>query len=372
MRNRSSKRNAKSEPEVLRDDEAHEEVQRPAPNEARKRDKGGGKKRVKVEKVEKSEIKKKKSQVVGTLEKLEPEWLEVIQDRREKFPKTRLGAHVSAAGGVASAILRAAELGATAFAFFPRPHRSWKAPPMKEDEVERFKAMMQKCGYKPADAVPHGSYLINLATGDPTIREKSLECLEEEVSRCSRLGVEFYNFHPGSALGGVPHEKGLELVSEALNQVISRVENVVILIENMCGGGSKVGCQLEDLRTIVDKVVNKDRVGVCLDTCHAYAAGYDVSTEEGLETTVEEFDRIVGLNYLKAIHLNDSKGKLGCNADRHEKIGKGCIGQDAFQRIMNHQRLCHIPMILETPAEDRIDRRSEHSVEMDLLYSLTS
>mmetsp|Transcript_1965 Transcript_1965/g.5881 ORF Transcript_1965/g.5881 Transcript_1965/m.5881 type:complete len:577 (-) Transcript_1965:371-2101(-) len=337
----------------------------------------GGKEDVKSEDAEehgsshksKKNIQKRKKSIAGTVDGVSAEWLAELEERRSTFPRRYIGAHVSAAGGPASAIVRAAEMGATAFAFFPRPHRTWQSKPLQDAEAEAFSKLMEKCKYSPDQVVPHGSYLINCGSADPVLREKSLAGILDEVSRCQKLGVKFYNIHPGAATGDLTVEKSLKLVAEAINYVHARTENVVILVENMCGQGNTVGGKFEQLRDIIDGIDDKSRVGVCFDTCHAFASGMDISTVDGYKEVMANFDRVVGLSYLRAVHLNDSKTALGSKRDLHEKIGKGHIGLDAFKHLLNDDRIKHLPIILETPAEDRDDRRSEHADEMELIFS---
>ncbi len=274
-----------------------------------------------------------------------------------------VGAHVSAAGGVFNAPLNAREIGARAFALFTKNQRQWKARPLTEEDVRKFKENLRAVGIKPEHVLPHDSYLINLGSPDPEKRKKSLEAFIDEIERCYQLGLKYLNFHPGSHLRKVSEEECLEIVADSLNEAISRTKGVVLVVENTAGQGSNVGYRFEHIARIIELVEDKSRIGVCLDTCHLFAAGYDIRTREAYEKTMEEFDRIVGFKYLKGMHLNDAKSQLGSRVDRHHSIGKGNIGLDAFRFIMNDPRLDNIPLILET-----IDP-SIWKEEIELLYS---
>ena len=275
-----------------------------------------------------------------------------------------VGAHVSTAGGVFNAPLNAKEIGAKAFALFTKNQRQWKAKPLTEEAVRRFKENLKKVGIKPEHVLPHDSYLINLGSPEPEKRKKSLKAFIDEVERCYQLGLKYLNFHPGSHLRKVSEEECLKIVADSLNEAISRTKDVVLVIENTAGQGSNVGYRFEHIARIIELVEDKSRIGVCLDTCHLFAAGYDIRTREAYERTMEEFDQIVGFKYLKGMHLNDAKSQLGSRVDRHHSIGKGNIGLDAFRFIMNDPRLDNIPLILET-----IDP-SIWKEEIELLYSL--
>ena len=275
-----------------------------------------------------------------------------------------VGAHVSAAGGVFNAPLNAREIGAKAFALFTKNQRQWKAKPLTETAIRKFKENLKTVGIKPEHVLPHDSYLINLGSPDPEKRRKSLEAFIDEVERCYQLGLKYLNFHPGSHLRKVSEEECLKIVADSINEAISRTRDVVLVIENTAGQGSNVGYRFEHIARIIELVEDKSRIGVCLDTCHLFAAGYDIRTREAYEKTMEEFEQIVGFKYLKGMHLNDAKSQLGSRVDRHHSIGKGNIGLDAFRFIMNDPRLDNIPLILET-----IDP-SIWKEEIELLYSL--
>ncbi|NPB04025.1 MAG: deoxyribonuclease IV [Thermotogae bacterium] len=275
-----------------------------------------------------------------------------------------VGAHVSTAGGVFNAPLNAKEIGAKAFALFTKNQRQWWARPLTEKVIGRFKENLKKAGISPEMVLPHDSYLINLGSPDGEKRRKSLEAFIDEIERCCQLGLKYLNFHPGSSVGKVSEEECLKIVAESVNEAISRTKEVILVIENTAGQGNTVGYRFEHLARIIELVENKERIGVCLDTCHMFAAGYDIRTKEAYEKTMKEFDEIVGFKYLKGMHLNDAKSELGSRVDRHHSIGKGKIGLEAFRLIMNDERLNGIPLILET-----IDP-SIWKEEIELLYSL--
>ncbi|KAG7226524.1 hypothetical protein INR49_003846 [Caranx melampygus] len=258
--------------------------------------------------------------------------------RKNRGNKKYIGAHVSIQGGIWKAVEYSTEMGGSSFALFLGSQRSWKRPALDQKAAAKFQEQLALQGYNPAHVLPHGSYLMNCGSPKQEVFEKSQAMLVDELSRCSRLGLNLYNFHPGSSL----------------------------VLENMCGQGSTVGGKFSELRRIIDKVRDQTRVGVCLDTCHAFAAGYNLAVEGGVKSMLNEFDQEVGLHYLKAIHLNDSKGKLGCNLDRHEDIGKGHIGISAFRDIVNEPRLDDLPLILETPGRPGF----EYAEQIELLHSL--
>jgi len=260
-----------------------------------------------------------------------------------------VGAHVGIAGGVEQAPRNAHALGAKAFALFTKCEKYWKGKPLSAENIRLFRQYCEDYGYCPEYILPHDSYLINLGSPDPAALEKSREAFLDEMKRCEQLGLTLLNFHPGSSLKKVPVEACLATVSESLNQVLARTEGVCAVIENTAGQGSNVGYSFEQLAAIIDGVEDKSRVGVCIDTCHAFAAGYDLKSEAGYEETFRRFDEVVGLKYLKGMHLNDSKRELGSRIDRHEEIGKGELGAEPFRRIMRDPRFDDMPLILETP-----------------------
>lgn len=276
----------------------------------------------------------------------------------------RIGAHVSTSGGVDNAPHNARAIGAKAFALFTKNQRQWKAKPYSEETIAAFKANLEEVGIAPEHVLPHDSYLINLGHPDPEARQKSLDAFLDEMRRCEQLGLKLLNFHPGSHLQKISEEECLTIIADSLNRVLDQTSDVVAVIENTAGQGSNLGYRFEHLAAIIDQVEDKSRVAVCLDTCHTFTAGYDLRTPEACEATFKAFDDIVGFNYLRGMHLNDSKPDLGSRVDRHESIGKGKIGLEAFRYIMNDPRFDEIPMVLET-IDDTI-----WAEEIELLYSL--
>lgn len=261
-----------------------------------------------------------------------------------------IGAHVSASGGVENAPLNAKAIGANAFALFNKNQRQWVAKPLEAKSIEGFKANCQIAGIRPEFVLPHDSYLINLGHHDKDALQKSRDAFDDEMARCEQLGLTLLNFHPGSHLEAMDEEACLALIAQSINMALDRTPNVVAVIENTAGQGSNVGYKFEHLAQIIDRVNDKARIGVCIDTAHSYAAGYDLV--EAYDDVWEAFERIVGLKYLKAIHLNDSKKGLGSRVDRHDSLGKGVMGIGVFQRMMKDARFDNLPIILETPDED--------------------
>ena len=260
----------------------------------------------------------------------------------------RVGAHVSASGGVENAPLNAEKIGAKAFALFTKNQRQWTAKPLTTQSIDAFKANMERVGVAPEHVLPHDSYLINLGHPDPDALAKSRDAFLDEMRRCEQLGLKLLNFHPGSHLKKVSEEQSLDTVAESINLALDQTEGVVAVIENTAGQGSNLGYKFEHLARIIDKVEDKSRVGVCIDTCHTFVAGYDLRTREACEATFAELDRVVGCHYLRGMHLNDSKPDLGARVDRHHSLGEGKIGWEAFRFIMNDERFEEIPMVLET------------------------
>ncbi len=276
----------------------------------------------------------------------------------------RIGAHVSAAGGVENAPVNAEKIGAKAFALFTRNQRQWKAKPLSPESREAFRKNRDAAGFAPEHILPHDGYLINLGHPEKAGLEKSRAAFLDEMQRCEQLGLVYLNFHPGSHLKKISPEKSLDRIAESINLALDKTSGVAAVIENTAGQGTNLGFEFEHLARMIDRVEDKSRVGVCLDTCHTYAAGYDIKTPDGYEETMETFDRIVGFDYLKGMHLNDCKKELGSRVDRHESIGKGALGLDAFRLIIDDPRFDEIPMILETPDN------SIWPEEITLLYSL--
>ncbi|HIF9069795.1 TPA: deoxyribonuclease IV [Photobacterium damselae] len=259
-----------------------------------------------------------------------------------------IGAHVSAAGGVYNAPLNAHNIGANAFALFTKNQRQWIAKPLEQSAITAFKARCQQYGFHPEAILPHDSYLINLGSPDAEKLEKSRNTFIDEMDRCQQLGLHLLNFHPGSHLKKISESDCLALIAESINMAHQAVPNVVAVIENTAGQGSNLGWRFEHLAEIIAQVEDKIRVGVCIDTCHTFAAGYDLRTEQATEQTFAEFDQIVGMPYLRGMHLNDSKGKLGSHLDRHNSLGAGEIGWDCFRYLMQDPRFDNIPLVLET------------------------
>lgn len=263
------------------------------------------------------------------------------------------GAHVSAAGGVENAPRNAGKIGATAFALFTKNQRQWSAAPLTAAQIGGFGAACAELGYAPAQILPHDSYLINLGHPEPEALAKSRGAFFDEMARCEALGLDRLNFHPGSHLNRIAPERSLDLVAESINLALDRTRGVTAVIENTAGQGSNLGSSFEQLAYLIERVEDRSRVGVCIDTCHAFAAGYDLRTAEACERTFAELDSIVGFEYLKGMHLNDAMKILGSRVDRHTPLGKGMIGMECFRYIMQDARFDGIPLILETPDEER-------------------
>lgn len=264
-----------------------------------------------------------------------------------------IGAHVSAAGGVENAPVNAHKIGATAFALFTKNQLQWVTPPLAKQSIELFKKRCEDYGYKPNAILPHDSYLINLGNPDTEALQKSRNAFVYEMKRCEQLGLDRLNFHPGSHLGKISEEESLRLIAESINITLKETSSVIAVIENTSGQGSNLGFKFEHLKYIIDLVEDKARIGVCIDTCHAYTAGYDIKSKEGFSKTFSDFERIVGFKYLKGMHLNDTKKGLGSRVDRHESLGDGMLGIDTFRWIMTDSRFDGIPLILETPNESK-------------------
>jgi len=275
-----------------------------------------------------------------------------------------VGAHVSAKGGVDKAPGSAASIGARAFALFTRNQRQWQAKRLSAEEVAAFRTNCREAGYSPAQILAHDSYLINLGHPESGRLEKSRAAFVEEMRRCEALGLTLLNFHPGSHLTLSAQEECLTRIAESVHIALAETEGITVVIENTAGQGSNLGFRFEQLARIIEKVTEKNRVGVCLDTAHAFAAGYDLRTPETYAATLADFDRIVGFCHLKGLHLNDSKAELGSHVDRHAPIGRGKIGLEPFRLIMNDARFEEIPLILETPERER------WAEEIELLYGL--
>lgn len=274
----------------------------------------------------------------------------------------KIGPHVSASGGVFNAPINAMAVGASAFALFTKNQRQWFSSPLQQTEIEQFKVQVLKSGIEAEYILPHDSYLINLGSPDAEGLEKSRNSFIEEIQRCEQLGLTMLNFHPGSHLKQITPEECIDRIAESINIALDKTKGVSAVIENTAGQGSNIGFAFWQIKRIIDGVNDKSRVGVCIDTCHTYTAGYDF--KNAYESVWEEFDREIGMEWLRAIHLNDSKKELGSRVDRHDSIGKGFLGIDFFSKIMKDQNLNDIPLILETPDE------SLWAEEITLLHSL--
>ncbi len=266
----------------------------------------------------------------------------------------KFGAHESIKGGVYAAIERARDATCDVVQIFNKSNSQWRARKLEDAEVERYFELVKESGI--AVVCSHSSYLINLASPDPTLNEKSFKSFEEEVRRCNRLEIPSLVFHPGSHVGS-GEEAGMDKIGENLNRLSDQVPDnrVCLCLEATAGQGSNLGYTFEQLAAIIDRVDNRDQMGVCLDTCHIFAAGYPISEPAEYKKTMQQLDQVVGLERLKVLHLNDSKKEFGSRRDRHEHIGEGHIGCDAFRNVVNDRRLARIPMIIETPKEDDLE-----------------
>ena len=262
-----------------------------------------------------------------------------------------IGAHVSASGGVENAPLNAHNIGATAFALFTKNQRQWFSSPLTEESIALFKSRCAEYGFTSCQILPHDSYLINLGSPDKESLEKSRNSFIEEMHRCEQLGLNRLNFHPGSHLKKISEDDCLKIIAESINIALSKTSGVTAVLENTAGQGSNLGYRFEHLRTIIDLVDDKSRVGVCIDTQHAFASGYNLLGED-FDIVWKDFDNIIGFNFLKGMHLNDSKKELASRVDRHETLRNGLLGESPFIRILTDTRFENIPLILETPDEN--------------------
>ena len=276
-----------------------------------------------------------------------------------------IGAHVSIAGGIFNAPLNAEKIGAKAFAMFTKNQRQWHACNFTLDEITQFKINLKKSAIKPEHVLPHDSYLINIGSPDAIARKKSLRALIAEVERCDQLGLKLLNIHPGSHLNQINEQECLNNIAESINAAITQTENIIIVLENTAGQGGNVGYKLEHLEFIINKIKNKKRIGVCIDTCHIFASGYDIQNKENYTAFWHQFEKLIGFEYLKGMHINDSKSTLASRVDRHQSLGEGHIGLECFELLMQDKRLDNIPLILETPDPDKWPS------EIKLLYKFT-
>ncbi len=285
-------------------------------------------------------------------------------EEKIKIRNKRIGAHVSITGGVENAPYNAREIGAKAFALFTKNQRRWTAKDLEEKNILEFKRRIEEIGIEPKYILPHDSYLINLGNADEEKRNQSFEAFVDEMKRCNELGLLYLNMHPGSHLKEISEEQSMDLIIDCINKAHELVPNVNVVLEITAGQGSNLGYTFEHLAYIINGTIDKNRIGVCLDTCHMFAAGYDIRTKDSYTKTMNSFEEIVGFKYLKGVHLNDSMVPLASKKDRHESIGKGELGLEFFELLMNDERFDDIPIVLET-----IDETIWKN-EIEYLYSL--
>lgn len=278
--------------------------------------------------------------------------------------KKYVGAHVSASKGVENAPIRANEIGAKSFALFTRNASRWTSKELTTKQIDAFKRNCEDFGYRSNYILPHDSFLINLGSPDSYNLELSRNAFLDEFKRCEQLGLTMLNFHPGSHLNKISSDDCLDLIAESINRTLEVTKGVTAVIENTAGQGSNLGWKFEHIAHIIDKVDDKSRIGVCIDTCHTYSAGYDISSSVGYAEVWHKFDEIIGEKYLKALHVNDDKRELNSHIDRHASLREGTLGIEFFQRMMNDDRFDNIPLILETPDTTRWYE------EIEWLYSL--
>ncbi|KGG52025.1 hypothetical protein DI09_221p20 [Mitosporidium daphniae] len=328
----------------------------------------------------------KKNKDIGSFFKQDPAANKFIMPKFDKTMTRKaaratnkwVGAHLGISGGIHKSITSSCCIEANAVALFVRSQRRWTSPALAPEAISEFGKVLNETSFMIPDEdkpqiLPHGSYLINLGNPDPKKRKASYLGFLDELKRCEALNIKLYNFHPGSTCGECSKSESIEFIAESINMAHKETSFVKILLENMAGQGNVIGSAFEELAAIIERVVQKDRIGVCLDTCHAFSAGYDIRTPEGWEIVLEKFDRLIGINpFLSALHLNDSKGPLGCKKDRHENIGMGHIGIECFKFIMRDPRFDKIPLILETPLKDEDNGTYKtYADEIQLLYSFT-
>jgi deoxyribonuclease-4 len=278
---------------------------------------------------------------------------------RISHPEPLVGAHQSIAGGIYTAFERAERAGCRVLQVFTKSTNQWRAKPLTDEDIANYKTAASKSTI--CYVIAHDCYLINLCASDPITLQKSREAFVDELQRCGALGIPYLNFHPG-AHTGAGEDEGIRLIIESLNRAHEQTANIAVksVLETTAGQGTNLGYRFEQLRKIIDGVDQSERVAVCIDTCHIFAAGYDISNEDGYEKTMNEFEEVIGFDRLVAIHANDSKKLLGSRVDRHEHIGKGAIGNTGFRLLMQDERLANVPKILETPkgedlAEDKMN-----------------
>jgi len=263
-----------------------------------------------------------------------------------------IGPHVSIGGGVANAPKNAKALVATGFGMFVKNQRQWTAAPYTAADIEAFKKQMQADGYTAAQVLPHAGYLINLANPDEEAHAKSMGSLLDELKRCMALGLDKLNLHPGSHLRLITPQEACDRVARSINAALAETSGVTVVIENTAGSGGNLGSRFEEIKAMIDGVDDKARVGVCLDTMHSFAAGFDLRTRDGFLETMDHFDKTVGMKYLRGMHMNDSKVEFNSHKDRHESLGSGLLGIEVFKCIMKDKRFENMPLVLETPNEE--------------------
>lgn len=327
----------------------------------------------KVKEVTKKEVNAKEAAVPST-SKPNYQTSSAVVNGSPASPRTGqiyLGFHASSAGGVHHAVTHSVSVGAKCLALFLRPQRTWSAPPLAPAAAEMFRSLCEANSIQPHMILPHGSYLVNLGSPDKGQRDKSVEMLVEELGRCRELGIIMFNIHPGSSCGKISREECVKNIADGVNRAHRRTvaSGVKVVLENMSCQGHTIGGNLREIKQIIDLITDQTRVGVCLDTCHAMAAGYDLSTQVGFDRLLEEFGREVGWQWLLGMHLNDSMGPAGCHRDRHANIGEGTIGKEGFKRIVNCQHFTDIPIILETPLDKEIGIE-RYRMEMEMLQGM--
>lgn len=275
-----------------------------------------------------------------------------------------IGAHVSTQGGVSNAFINARNIGARAFALFTKNQRRWDSKPLEEEEIKKFKELLKISGISVNHILPHNSYLQNLGNPDEEKRKKSLDSFIDEMERCNLLGLKYINIHPGSHLNEISIDECISLIADSINKAHEIIPNIIVVLENTAGQGTNIGSNFEELSKIISQIKDKKRIGVCIDTCHALASGYELKDKIGYEKTIKEFEKHIGFKYLKGIHLNDAMFDTASKKDRHESIGKGKLGKEFFIRFMNDKRFDNIPIILET-IDSNIWKQ-----EIEYLYSL--
>jgi deoxyribonuclease-4 len=264
-----------------------------------------------------------------------------------------IGSHTSIAGGLENAAIAAHDIGANAFAMFTKNQRQWSVPPLEEEACTLFKKTIADLGFTPNAILPHDSYLINLGNPDEEKRTKATDAFIRELQRCEQLGLDRLNFHPGAHLGLISVPEELRLIARSIDRAVENVEGVTAVIETTAGQGSNVGSRFEEIRDIIAESRHPERIGVCIDTCHIFAGGYELRTKEGFDRTFSSFSSTIGFDRLMGMHLNDAKSEFDSHVDRHASIGDGNIGKEPFTWIMQDKRFSDIPLILETPDPSR-------------------